>query len=264
MNARLNAFMSVVLAFAVGSWLWSVCSLFTLQALDLNPSFVWGDLDISIENERNWTRSGAIFYFMAALLGLPILAGVLSLVTRDLRATNHPLRSVIFSIRLFSFTWPGAFLASAFNKTGVVADFLVYMGIPMEFSLVFFLIGFSVTLIPVLFIGPEILQFSNSASLLQTHGGKSKFAFWHLAFPALILAVMTYFLGRRNTDHLFFWWASLTALGSILTSVALSFGFVGSAPSVYKNSTFYKIDYRLLIFGAVAFGSFILVFFQRI
>lgn len=264
MNARLNAFMSVVLAFAVGSWLWSLCSLVTLQALELNPSFVWGDLDISIENERNWTRPGAVFYFMGALLGLPILAGVITLITRDLRSTNHPLRSVIFSFRLFSFTWPGAFLASSFKKTGLVADFLIYMGIPIEISLVFFLIGLSIALISTLFISREFLQFCNSASLLQSHGGKAKFAFWHLAFPTLLLAVMAYFLGRRNTDHLFLWWAALTALGTLVTSVALSFGFVGTAPSVYKYSTFYKIDYRLLIFGAVALGSFILIFFQRI
>jgi hypothetical protein len=50
----------------------------------------------------------------------------------------------------------------------------------------------------------------------------------------------------------------------LANAIALSFGIVAAPPSVYKNSVFYKMDYRLLVFGVASLGSFVLLFFKFI
>lgn len=264
MNARINAFLSVVLTFALGTWLWSACAYLFLEGLNFQPKFDWGKVVLARENEVLWTQSSAFLFFLLALLGLPVLDLVLGLVGKEVRQTNHPLRPVFIYFRVLAWTWPGAFLGSAWNRGGMVSDFLEYMGLGPELGLVFFLIGLSAAVVAGVLLGKEVLQLSNSASLLQTHVGKARFAFRHQALPFFVLAVVTYYLGGRNRDHLFFWWAGFTALGTLANAVALAVGIVSEPPSVYKNSAFYKLDYRILVFGVAALGSFVLLFFKFI
>jgi len=264
MNARINAFLSVVLTFAAATWLWSVCSYFFLDFLKLQPGFSWGSVNIPAGNAAQLSGSGAVGYFIMALLGLPVLDLVLGFLGRSIRETNHPLRPVLMYFRVLAWTWPGAFLASASNKGGLVSNVLQGMGLGPDFSLVFLLLGFSMSMVAGILLGKEVLHLSNSATLLQTNMGKARFAFRHQALPFLVLAIMAYYMGRRNTDHLFFWWAAFAALGTVGSSLALSFGIGSEKPSVYKNSVFYKIDYRILVFGVAALGSFVLLFFKLI
>jgi hypothetical protein len=264
MNARINAFLSVILTFAAGTWLWSAFSYLFLDFLNFQPGFSWGSLVIPAINDGNWTRSSAFSYFFISLLGLPVLDLLLGLLGQNTRSTNHPLRPVLIYFRVLAWCWPGAFLASAWNKGGVVSDLLQVMGAGPDFALIFLLLGFSLSMIAGVLLGKEILQLCNSASLLQTHIGKARFAFQHQALPFLVLALMAFYMGRRNMDHLFFWWAGFTALGTVANAVGLSFGIVAEKPSVYKNSVFYKMDYRILVFGVAALGSFVLIFFKFI
>lgn len=264
MNARINAFLSVLLTFAIGSWIWSACSYLFLDFLKLTPSFGWGTVLISTANEAQWTRTNAFLYFLLALMGLPVLDLLMGLLGKDVRQTNHPLRPVLVYFRVLAWSWPGAFLGSAWNRGGMVSDFLEYMGLGPELGLVFFLIGLSAAVVAGVLLGKEVLQLSNSASLLQTHVGKARFAFRHQALPFFVLAVVTYYLGGRNRDHLFFWWACFAALGTLANAVALAVGIVSEPPSVYKNSAFYKLDYRILVFGVAALGSFVMLFFKFI
>ena len=264
MNARVNAFLSVVLVFAVGTWLWSVCSYVLLGYLNMQPGFVWGALDIPPANLSQWTKSSALLYFFISLLGLPVLDLLLGLSGRTVRETNHPLRPLVIYFRVLAWSWPGAFLGSAWNKGGIVSGLLQSIGVASDFSTVFFLLGFSMSMAAGVLLGKEVLQLSNSATLLQTPMGKARFAFRHQVLPFLVQAVMAFYMGRRNADHLFFWWAVFTALGTAGNAIALSLGMFSEKPSVYKNAVFYRIDYRILVFGVAALGSFVLLFFKLI
>ena len=264
MNARNNAFLSVLLTFAIGSWIWSACSYLFLDFLKLTPSFGWGTVLISTANEAQWTRTNAFLYFLLALMGLPVLDLLMGLLGKDVRQTNHPLRPVLVYFRVLAWSWPGAFLGSAWNRGGDVSDLLNGLGVGPKFSVVFLGLGFLMSMLAGIMLGKEVLQLSNSASSLQTHVGKARFAVRYQVVPFLILAIVAYYLGGRNKDHLFFWWAGFTALGTLANAIALSFGIVAAPPSVYKNSAFYKMDYRLLVFGVASLGSFVLLFFKFI